>query len=248
MILDIDAGNGRIKWRLTGGLMVPLLGSQTTDSVRQGQSLALPETASVVRARLSSVAGDEVAASLASQLAQQFSIDLEVAEVTQTAAGVICGYSDPRSLGIDRWLAAIAAFAQVKNTVVVVDAGSAATIDIVVAPGRHLGGYIVPGMRLMHDALWQGTSRVKAEARPPEDIDTPGMNTNDAVNRGCLLILVAAIEKLVAQYQGALVITGGDGSLLMAHFSERAVYVPDLVLDGMALDGVGLRPFKATEK
>ena len=98
MILDIDAGNGRIKWRLTGGLMVPLLGSQTTDSVRQGQSLALPETASVVRARLSSVAGDEVAASLASQLAQQFSIDLEVAEVTQTAAGVICGYSDPRSL------------------------------------------------------------------------------------------------------------------------------------------------------
>jgi type III pantothenate kinase len=223
VILDIDAGNGRIKWRLTGGLMVPLLGSQTTDSVRQGQSLALPETASVVRARLSSVAGDEVAASLASQLAQQFSIDL-------------------------RWLAAIAAFAQVKNTVVVVDAGSAATIDIVVAPGRHLGGYIVPGMRLMHDALWQGTSRVKAEARPPEDIDTPGMNTNDAVNRGCLLILVAAIEKLVAQYQGALVITGGDGPLLMAHFSERAVYVPDLVLDGMALDGVGLRPFKATEK
>ena len=43
-------------------------------------------------------------------------------------------------------------------------------------------------------------------------------------------------------------ITGGDGPLLMAHFSERAVYVPDLVLDGMALDGVGLRPFKATEK
>ena len=82
----------------------------------------------------------------------------EFASSTDTAAGVRNGYSNPAQLGVDRWLAVIGAFHRHRDACCVVDAGTALTIDGVDATGQHLGGFIVPGPRLMVESLLTGTS------------------------------------------------------------------------------------------
>ena len=122
-----------------------------------------------------------------------------------------------------------------------VDAGSAVTIDIVDADGLHLGGYIVPGLGLMHRALWEGTDQIKVELKQGVNIANPGVSTDEAVDKGCVLMLVALIESMVERYQCLTVVTGGDGMLLLEQLAVDAEYLPDLVLDGLAVDGISFR-------
>jgi type III pantothenate kinase len=241
VILDIDAGNTRIKWRIIDGHQVIDRGAQSTALNRQGVALDIPSLGSIERIRLSCVAGNDLAGNLRGQLGKEFDAQVEIAEVAHSAAGVICGYRDYQQLGVDRWLAMIAAYGKTTDAVIVVDAGSAVTIDIVGADGLHQGGYIVPGLRLMHRALWQGTDKIKVDANQAADIGSPGITTDEAVDKGCLLLLVSTIESLVNHHQSQLVITGGDGLLLQDNLSVNASYYPDLVLEGLAVEGVGLR-------
>ena len=71
------------------------------------------------------------------------------------------GYRDPERLGVDRWLALIAARERSKQPTVIVDAGSACTIDLLDSEGRHLGGYILPGLTAMGEALVRGTHQIQ---------------------------------------------------------------------------------------
>ena len=64
-------------------------------------------------------------------------------------------------LGVDRWLALVAAWNMVRQPAVVADLGTAATLDFVAGDGRHVGGYIVPGPGLMAKALARDTARVR---------------------------------------------------------------------------------------
>jgi len=237
VILDIDAGNTRIKWRVLDQGRAISCGDQLTESVRQLAALDITDAESIQRIRLSSVAGSDIIESLQNQ----FNCPLEFAVVDESAAGIICGYKDYQQLGVDRWLAVIAAHKKTADSLIVVDAGSAVTIDIVGAQGAHQGGYIVPGLRLMHQALWQGTEHIKVEAKSVANITTPGRSTDDAVDKGCLLLLVSTIESLVNQYGCKLVITGGDGLILRDQLSVPADYYPDLVLEGLAVAGVGFK-------
>ena len=237
MILDIDAGNTRIKWRVLDQGRAISCGDQLTESVRQLAALDITDAESIQRIRLSSVAGSDIIESLQNQ----FNCPLEFAVVDESAAGIICGYKDYQQLGVDRWLAVIAAHKKTADSLIVIDAGSAVTIDIVGAQGAHQGGYIVPGLRLMHQALWQGTEHIKVEAKSVANITTPGRSTDDAVDKGCLLLLVSTIESLVNQYGCKLVITGGDGLMLRDQLSVQADYYPDLVLEGLAVAGVGFK-------
>lgn len=241
MILDIDAGNTRIKWRVIDGGLVIARGDTSTALVAQGDLLEIDGIDSIDRIRLACVAGNQIIENLHSQLRAKFGIHLELAEVTDCAASVVCGYRDHAQLGVDRWLALVAAYAKNNQAVIVVDAGSAVTVDMVGAEGVHQGGYIVPGLRLMHEVLWTGTDRIKVKAKPIVEISEPGLSTDEAVDKGCLLLLVSMIESLAAKYQSKLIITGGDGSLLCDALNVDAKLYPDLVLEGLALEGIGLR-------
>ena len=241
MILDIDAGNTRIKWQVLDGDQVKAKGELLTESVRQGAPIEINVEAAVERIRLSSVAGTEVIETLQTQLIDQFNVAVDLAEVSAEAAGVTCGYKDFRQLGVDRWLALVAAYGKYARPVIVVDAGSAVTIDIVDGDGLHLGGYIVPGLGLMHRALWEGTDQIKVELKQGVNIANPGVSTDEAVDKGCVLMLVALIESMVERYQCLTVVTGGDGMLLLEQLAVDAEYLPDLVLDGLAVDGISFR-------
>ena len=233
MILDIDIGNSYTKWRLTDGAAVYRSGSQTTQSISDG--LELPPGVPILHVRLSSVASDSLQGDLVAQMKSQFNAEVAVAKVSSSAAGVTCGYDDPSSLGIDRWLAMMASYSRYQASVLVVDAGSAMTLDLVTAEGRHIGGYILPGLTLMRDALWGGTDRVKVDANATSGGIDPAQDTAAAVNQGSLLASIAVIEKLLVQYQSNLVVTGGDAKHLLPYLKGKVDYQPNLVLDGLAL-------------
>jgi type III pantothenate kinase len=237
VILDIDAGNSFVKWRVKDGDALIGSGSEPTEQV-MAAGLELSKIDSLSQARVASVAHQRLVETLRQQLQRQFKVELRIARVSPSVAGVSCGYSEPETLGIDRWLAAVAAYQKYLGAVLVVDAGSAITIDLVGPQGQHLGGYICPGLRLMRQALWQGTDRVQVDEIEPLNMLVPGTSTQDAVNRGCLLAAVATIEKLASQYPASIVITGGDAATVASALSLPADQAPSLVLDGLAVTGV----------
>ena len=245
MILNIDAGNSRIKWRLTDNGQQIAKGVELTSKILDGGTLDLSEIKSPSEIRVSSVAGDRVVDSLHKQLLKQFSVAVRFAKVSATIGELSCAYEDPQSLGVDRWLAIAAAYHQYSEPLMVVDAGSAITMDIIGPGGQHIGGYIAPGLTLMHDALWQNTSDVRVVGSGLEELWLPGKNTQQAVNRGCLLAAVSTIESLAAQFPVRIVMTGGDAKILKQAINLDAEHHSNLVLDGLALDGIELVDAKA---
>ena len=238
MILDMDVGNSFVKWRVTDGAEIRQSGSQAIKSIDPRRGLDMPEEFPISQVRLSSVAANSIQKDLVAQVKSQFNAEVTLAKVSSVAAGVRCGYEDPSSLGVDRWLALVAAYDRYQASVLIVDAGSAMTLDLVSEDGHHLGGYILPGLSLMRDALWRGTDRVKVDAVVNDCGIAPAKNTTAAVNQGSLLAAIATIEKLANEYPSKLVVTGGDAKKLLPHLKGNVDYLPDLVLDGLALGAV----------
>lgn len=233
MILDLDIGNSRLKWVLrdAGGAKVDRGQFAHDRSAARLVDIHQP----ISRVRVASVKGDlnrtidELCRSL-------WGLDPEYARVIPGTAGLACGYLDPRQLGVDRWLAVLACWQNVSRQAVVVDAGSALTIDIL-ADGGHRGGYILPGMSLLERALGAGTWGINVEPGRGRD-QRPGTETASAVSNGSLIASVGAVEH-AATVAGirAIVLTGGDSGWLRRYLSPdfRVTEVPDLVIDGLAV-------------
>jgi len=235
MILEIDVGNTRIKWRTLLDDGVHSRGSLVKEDVNKwlcsfGQE-QLPN-----KIRLACVA-DRAVIEKVTQQAEQWGCPLIEAKTTKVVAGVTCGYDDPPTLGVDRWLAVVAAYQHFHQPCVVVDAGSAITVDLIDNNGQHLGGYIVPGLEMMHQALFDGTSKVKVKSKGSSSVE-PGSSTERAVTQGSLLMVQSMIKSvvkslLVNDQLVQVVITGGDGRHLMAVLDDSAYFDAELVLDGL---------------
>lgn len=156
--------------------------------------------------------------------------------------GLRLDYDDPAQLGVDRLAAAAAAHraAPAGQAAVVVDAGTALTVDAIDAEGIFRGGAIAPGLRLGLDALSAGTSllpHVEFAGEPP----LLGKNTADGLRSGALHGSAALVEGLCVRMMAALdspvavFLTGGDGPLLQPHIAAVHTCDPDLVLRGLAL-------------
>ena len=149
-------------------------------------------------------------------------------------------YRDPRTLGVDRWVGALAAFERF-GAALTVDCGTALTVNAIAADGTFLGGVIAPGAR----SLARGLARV-APALPeadPRRAGLPGLpatTSQDAVDAGVVLGFVGLVERLtteVAQAAGLsgvpLVLTGGEAPLVLAHGRLGFEHVDDLVHQGL---------------
>ena len=238
MILDIDVGNSFVKWRVSDALGATQEGSQPTCTlVKDGLDLGV--ISSLGHARISSVGAESVVTILRQQISDTFGVELQRAVVSKSAGGVRCGYPDFDKLGIDRWLAMVSAFSQFKRSLIVVDLGSAVTLDIVRKDGQHLGGYILPGLSLMRQSLHGGTAQVRVSDHMHDTIE-PGEDTSAAVNRGSLFAVVASIEKLAHVHPSKLIITGGDASLVRGLLNVNAHHEPHLVLDGLSIEDISL--------
>jgi type III pantothenate kinase len=174
---------------------------------------------------------------------EQLTLAPEFIAVAANAHGIACGYRDPATLGVDRWLAMIACRSIVDGAFAVVSAGTAVTFDAVDAGGRHLGGLILPGDRLMIESLAANTRQIGLVApavRAVSGIDIFGRSTAEAVAHGTQLALAGAIDHAMAQLDAALgtparlVLTGGDGDRLARWLVTRAEVRADLVLMALA--------------
>lgn len=235
MIVDVDVGNSRLKWRVShdSGIITSGVNKNFDDAVKEIGELGVP-----TRIRLSSVANDGVTKEVEAAAAY-WGCNVQKAQTTRNAGGITCGYDRPESMGVDRWLAVIAAWQQCQGACVVVDAGSAVTVDVLESTGQHRGGYIVPGMMMMRNSLLGGTAKILVSDEVRRDV-TPGVSTQEAVDHGAILMLRSFVEtvheELLCSEAGAkIIVTGGDGQFLLPLKGREAVYCKDLVLDGLAV-------------
>lgn len=244
MILELDLGNTRGKWRMLDGEQCIARGAGIVADWIAGELPA--EWAGITRVRAASVLAAAVGAELAVAIERRLAVPVNFAHAAAEAAGVRNAYASPSSLGVDRWLGVVAAYREFRRPVMVVSAGTALTIDWVDAGGGHGGGYIIPGARLMAEALLRSTDRVRfdrtrANGLPMLISTQPGRQTDDCVYNGIALALAGAVRLAVTQARAevgdiVLVLAGGDADALSDLLKGEEVHSrPDLVLDGLRL-------------
>jgi type III pantothenate kinase len=158
------------------------------------------------------------------------------------AKGEMCGvefiYKDIERLGVDRCLVMIAAYARYPNGVLVIDCGSAMTADLVSSTGKHKGGYIFPGFRLLKKSLLSGTCNVVVN----NDVEPHfrlGENTEECVSNGTHMMIRSTLLSLIELAAGYevynVVLTGGDGLKAKVLLGEKVEYDEDLVFKGLGV-------------
>ncbi|MGI9274589.1 MAG: type III pantothenate kinase [Endozoicomonas sp.] len=240
-ILDMDAGNTRLKWRL-------LRGGEVTDAGfianSESWSEALPglldRCGAIDAARASIVSGNCRLDSLKNLIRQCSGVELQVARTQKSHGAVRVAYTDAERLGVDRWLTLLAAHELGGDChKMIVDCGTAMTVDVLDSQGLHQGGYIVPGLRLMKGALAVNTADLDIVEHSAHATDL-GTVTEDCINHGVLAMAVALVNSVQNRNAGSRVfLTGGDAPRLLPHINSyiegRVIHVPDLVLDGLAI-------------
>ena len=238
--LQLDVGNSGAKWRLVkADGSVAGRGRYQTDDVASREAL-LGCSQALAQIWVASVADAEKNAALASLLRERWGVEPWFPRSESQTGDLINSYSDPARMGVDRWLAMLAGRARYQGSLCVVDAGSALTIDLVAANGRHEGGYIIPGAQLMERALLLDTDRVRF-AEEPDYAITPGHSTAHAVRHGIARAqagaLLLALDRAAAGSSGGvapqLLFCGGGGEMLQALVARGGVVVPDLVFEGL---------------
>ncbi|MGN2241929.1 type III pantothenate kinase [Frateuria sp. GZRR33] len=239
MRLLLDLGNTRLKWALEDDGRWHAQGASAWNEdlallASTWESLPVPAVAfgaSVVDG------GREQA--VAAQVRALFGREVTWMRTPATACGVRNAYPEPGRLGVDRFLAMVAARAAGAGDCVLVGVGTALTLDALAADGRHLGGLIAPGPRLMQQALLGATAQV----RPRNDgvlVDAAD-NTSDAVVSGCWHAAAALVERFVDRMAPrfgqapAVRLDGGDAAGLVPLLDRPVTMVEHGVLHGLAV-------------
>lgn len=153
-------------------------------------------------------------------------------------AGIVNAYAAPERLGVDRFLALVAARARGALPAVVAGCGTALAVDVVDAAGRHRGGVIAPSPARMREAVLASTARVQVDQ--PAPVAPLGTSTEQALESGCWLAAAALVERVAADAAttGGLphpvLLHGGDAARIAPLLRAPSTVVPDLVLDGLA--------------
>lgn len=253
MKLLVDAGNSRLKWALWDGRELRAAAHCPLKSDPGGavRTLLAALPGAVDAAVIANVAGPWVADALRRGLALHSALPPRFVSTSASACGVRCAYAEPARLGVDRWVATIAAFHLASGAALVVDAGTAVTVDLVDAGGQHLGGLILASPELMARALYRDTSDIghaHTQSMPGAGAGAFGRSTDEAVSFAAVLALAGAIDRAGAEAAAALgaapplFITGGGAPALLPYLSAEVRHRPHLMLEGLALfadDGSG---------
>lgn len=234
MILAIDAGNSRVKWGGFENGAWAMTGAVERAEIDTLETVfwKLEKPTKIV---VSNVAGPDIAKKISSMIAN-FSITPVWLRPTKNGGGVINGYADPNQLGSDRWAALIGARREQSGPVLVINAGTALTIDAMMATGEFLGGLIIPGVRLMMQSLTHGTAHAHADHGEYSAFPS---NTNDAMYSGALNAALGAIERMrtaLGRRTGlspTCIVSGGAATALIRHLTPPVYEQPHLVLLGL---------------
>lgn len=242
MILELDIGNSRIKWRLLNEeARLRDAGALACDEFEPWLQSSGSEW-SLSAIYVASVGDQEKLDKYSALFSTVCGVDAQFAVSQATTGKLRCAYDKPETLGVDRWLAMLGAYADGGQAVCVIDCGTACTIDFVSADGQHFGGYILPGLEMIRKSLLAGTSRIESAYDRLSSTGgiLAGVSTSEAIEHGRLMMTVAAIEKAIAINQANdfnVYVTGGDAGAVLEYLPAimNAVLWPDLVLDGLGV-------------
>ena len=240
-ILVIDVGNSRLKWALRGSRGWTARGAVANQdigslAVRDWQNLERP-----MRAVGVNVAGESARVRVEGQLGR-WRLPIEWLSATAEAGGVTNHYQVPSQLGADRWASlvaarrrAVAANESVPRACIVVNAGTAVTIDALDGDGVFRGGLILPGIDVMLRALADSTAGLR---KPPGNFADYPANTPDALFSGAVQAACGAIEQMRRRLRGhgpevTCYLAGGSAADIAPHLSAPVELVENLVLEGV---------------
>ena len=251
MLLAIDVGNTNVVFALFEGRTIKSRWRIATDPRRTGDEYAvwlmqLMEIEGFARGAVGQIIISTVVPRALHNLQvladKYFKVPALVAGQAPADYGMEIDVDEPRSLGADRAVNAIAAHAKYPGDLIVVDFGTATTFDAIDFNGAYKGGSIAPGINLSLDALVGNTAKLPRIAiESPRSDSVIGRNTEDQMLIGVFWGYVAMMEGLIARMRAEIgrpakvIATGGLAILFQKHTSLFDAVDPDLTLEGMAI-------------
>ena len=249
MNLLVDIGNTRIKIAIDNDGVIYRQGSifHKEKGWLSHLSDMFHELASVERADeefsnvyVSNVNSSRIGEQITAFAAESFQITPRFAKTQKSFGGLKNAYSVPETLGIDRWLAMIAAHERRLLPMIVVDCGTAVTIDTINDEGIFVGGLILPGLTLMRQSLDTNTAHLDSYSGNASEEGFTPYSTVSAVQAGTAYAIASLIDRAMRELSrkhGKSVncyIAGGDALEIKEKMEMDAIYEPDLVLQGLA--------------
>lgn len=264
MILTIDAGNTRTKWALFDDSGA-IAHQDACLNAQIANATLLPPTLACDEIVISNVAGAEHAQQL-QQLVIAYPATTYWFTASKQVGNVINNYTTPELLGSDRWAALISAWHIQQQTCVVINAGTATTIDAIVKTniegetfGVFIGGMILPGIELMQTSLGTATAQLPTPASDNKHLTQTNAspfatNTANAIYNGALIATIGAIKQMTQaiehhyQQTPVLVVSGGNAAVLHHNLSDQATTNIDMeqtkktvtIADNLVLQGLYL--------
>jgi len=263
LYLLFDVGNTRLKWAAVESTQQPsdrqkklwaYSGSISSKSLASPEHRA--ELADYIAKTLpkpdaigfACVAGKEVVANLQSLFPQWNDISWKQLKGDSKYNGLRTLYQDPSMLGADRWAAVIGARALSNTNTLIINAGTATTIDLLGSNGVHYGGWILPGLELMQKSLEGNTAQLPLAVRD-ETSKGFGLSTNNAIISGCDAAQIGAIQyaiQLAKEMNHPIEkvwIDGGNAKILAAQMSKLKAQSslavdPIETIEGIVLRGI----------
>jgi len=238
--LAIDAGNSRIKWGVysSGWLQIEAVDTSAPEPLEQAWSL-LKDIDRIIAVN---VAGPKIKDLIICWLGH-LHCPIEWVKSCASLGGIKNGYLDPEKLGADRLVAMIAAWDRVRRPVIVAGCGTTITVDAVDKRGHFIGGLILPGKKLMSRCLADGAYNLLNLS----GVHAPfPVTTGDAIYTGIIEAACGAIERMhkrlsnVSPEYPAIILGGGDASLISTYLQMEHEFHEYLVLNGLVSIGDNL--------
>ncbi len=251
MLLAVDVGNTNIVFAMFDGETMRTRWRIATDPHRTGDEYAvwliqLMQIEGIARAEVTGMIVSSVVPRARHNLEvlarKYFAVEPLFAGEGKAAWQIEIDVEEPRSLGADRAVNAIAAHAKYPGDLILIDFGTATTIDHVDAKGSYKGGIIAPGINLSLDALVNNTAKLPRIAiEAPRDDSVIGRNTEDQMLIGVYWGYVAMLEGLIGRMKAqigrpaSVIATGGLAVIFDKHTSIFNAVDADLTLQGLAM-------------
>ncbi|MBA1446833.1 MAG: type III pantothenate kinase [Chromatiales bacterium] len=240
MILLLDIGNSYLKWCSHEGLRRgEIIREAYGADIGAWLNRCWQDSEQPASVWISSVAGEKVDAEVSRWIRRNWLIESKFIVSRRAQADVVNGYHQPEQLGVDRWMALLAGRAISHQPCLIVDCGTATTIDAMDAEGRHLGGLIIPGLEMMKESLLGGTAISKFEEA--ELIDFVATDTASAILSGGINATKSLINEMRDRLSKKLgqpvlsLLTGGAAGQLLDGVLMPKRHEPNLVLNGVAI-------------
>lgn len=235
MKLLIDIGNSRTKFLFEKEEQLTAMESIRNEGVNEEWLASI--TNSVEKIIVASVGELSLIEKIEKHAEQQAIAFLKV-ESEGSRFGVTSSYQQPTTLGVDRWLTLLAAntCCQSQN-VLIIDAGTATTVDLLDSSGDHLGGWILPGIDILFNSLLVNTSQISATQKCLPVLSF-GKSTSECVNNACWAATLGIIEQAINQAKiqvslDKILITGGNAEKISMLLTAEHQVIHQLVFIGL---------------